>query len=355
MASTAIHDETYYFEDGSCVLKVEGYLFNLHRSTLRRHSGFFRDMFAIPQEALIRNGRSTFEGESDENPILCNDNVEAFRSWCWVLYAGFNELEVAKEGHHFTDKTYTHIASLSHKYACDSIEKWARELLDAKLDQAVGQTQNTIKKSTLEYIVGTSMQCGWVQTQKSSEKLLLRYTGGTPASLSRMLRFAESVCSPQLKARAFYAFLGAIGWNVCPAPTGRISLDLTREDTTVQVWWDPWEAFTDGEKITLYRGFLGLSRLRDQLRLMPKLNGGDNSCQCIRYDSLRSRWDRHALESSHIKDPKEFLIEVESRLKTDSNPRLRCSSQNCATVRLCQDLKHFIESFDGRLMIFFPA
>ncbi|KAF7298662.1 BTB domain-containing protein [Mycena indigotica] len=43
-------DETYFFPDGDCVLRVEGVYFNLHKAFLSRDpASMFRDMFRLPQ------------------------------------------------------------------------------------------------------------------------------------------------------------------------------------------------------------------------------------------------------------------------------------------------------------------
>jgi hypothetical protein len=39
-------------------------------------------MFSLPQQATDEQ-----EG-TEKRPIPCEDTVEAFRAWCWVLYAG---------------------------------------------------------------------------------------------------------------------------------------------------------------------------------------------------------------------------------------------------------------------------
>lgn len=357
VSTTVTHDEAYYFEDGSCVLKVENYLFNLHRSTLRRHSGFFRDMFAIPQEKLDDRGNT--EGSSDDHPIVCSDSAEAFRAWCWVLYAGFNELKVAKEDENFTEKEYTHIAALSHKYGCDAIEKWARELLDAKLDQSesVPGGSKNIRKATLKYIVRTSMQCGWSHTQKTSETLLLDLTGRTAAGLREMLTFADSVSSSRLRARAYYAFLQSVNWQLSPAPGPKTGvLKLASEESISQSWWDPWYSLSDAEKITLYRGFHGLSRLQNQLRAIPHTTNGDSNCRCRSnwgHPSLQSMWDRVGKDLVHCIGPKEFLLGMKNRLSGDRQP---CNdSKECMLVHLCSDIDQFLEKFDDYLVHFFPS
>lgn len=94
-------DEKYYFEDGSCVLRVADVLFNVslslfsssylshashqvHRSSLSRDSSSFSTMFSLPQ------GNAEVEGRSDDNPIvLTGESPEEFRHFLWALYALF--------------------------------------------------------------------------------------------------------------------------------------------------------------------------------------------------------------------------------------------------------------------------
>jgi len=102
MTRTYKRDDTYYFDDGSCVLLVEDVLFNVkptrlsriskivntypvcqvHRSILSKDSSSFKLMFSLP------SGERPVEGTSDDNPIvLSGDNAAEFRHFLWTLYA----------------------------------------------------------------------------------------------------------------------------------------------------------------------------------------------------------------------------------------------------------------------------
>jgi hypothetical protein len=95
----------YYLEDGNLVVlvrlvfcnaievhkpgvrQVEGTLFNVHRSTLTRHSSVFRDVFALPAPAAAPNAPYIAEGTSDEFPLqLAGIPSVDFERLLWVLY-----------------------------------------------------------------------------------------------------------------------------------------------------------------------------------------------------------------------------------------------------------------------------
>ena len=97
-----VRDETYYMQDGSCILQVENTLFNVssvgcdlilveshisifaqvHRTLLCKDSSLFSTMFELPQ------GEHESDGGSDSSPILlCGETVSGFRNFLWVLYA----------------------------------------------------------------------------------------------------------------------------------------------------------------------------------------------------------------------------------------------------------------------------
>lgn len=78
-------DNTYYFSDGSCVLRVESTLFNVHRTILSKDSSSFGAMFDLP---VPQGGRAELEGSSDDNPIvLTGDTVAEFKNFLWALYS----------------------------------------------------------------------------------------------------------------------------------------------------------------------------------------------------------------------------------------------------------------------------
>ncbi|KAJ3523349.1 hypothetical protein NM688_g8746 [Phlebia brevispora] len=77
-----VRDEAYYMQDGSCVLRVENTLFNIHRTVLAKDNSLFSSMFELPQ------GEHETEGLTDDCPIILQgDTVQEFRHLLWVLYA----------------------------------------------------------------------------------------------------------------------------------------------------------------------------------------------------------------------------------------------------------------------------
>ncbi|KXN86490.1 hypothetical protein AN958_10004 [Leucoagaricus sp. SymC.cos] len=122
MTQQYTRDDTYYFEDGSCVLLVEDTLFNVHRSVLSRDSSSFKTMFSLPP------GEHPVEGTSDDNPIvLTGDTAAEFRHFLWTLYALPSELSVVTSPSADLDQLVA-IARIANKYAFKSTETW---VLDA--------------------------------------------------------------------------------------------------------------------------------------------------------------------------------------------------------------------------------
>ncbi|EIN12564.1 hypothetical protein PUNSTDRAFT_60165 [Punctularia strigosozonata HHB-11173 SS5] len=136
-APKVIRDNTYYFPDGSCVLRVENTLFNVrgiilivHRSILSKDGSSFAVMFSLPQ------GDTSREGTSDDNPvILPSDTVTEFRNFIWALYALPHEL-MAVHTDHWTDLAHLiDIAKVSNKYSFKSLETWALDAIQAYLNR----------------------------------------------------------------------------------------------------------------------------------------------------------------------------------------------------------------------------
>ncbi|KAJ6508362.1 hypothetical protein C8R45DRAFT_967169 [Mycena sanguinolenta] len=118
-----IHDDTYYLEDGSCIILVENTLFNVHRTILSKDNSSFCTMFTLPQ------GDNDIEGRSDANPIvLTGDTVSEFRHFLWALYALPPELRVI----HSSDADLTQlmdIARIANKYSFKTIETWSLDAI----------------------------------------------------------------------------------------------------------------------------------------------------------------------------------------------------------------------------------
>ncbi|KAG0703784.1 hypothetical protein DFH29DRAFT_849905 [Suillus ampliporus] len=124
-----VRDDTYYMTDGSCVLRVQNTLFNVHRTILSKDQSFFGCMFTLPQ------GESKEEGMSDDQPIVLHgDTVEEFRHFLWALYALPSELMIVRSPK--TDLSrLIDIAKVSSKYTFKSTETWALDAIQEYLER----------------------------------------------------------------------------------------------------------------------------------------------------------------------------------------------------------------------------
>ncbi|KAL4245354.1 hypothetical protein ABKN59_009790 [Abortiporus biennis] len=79
-----LHHKDYYLEDGNLVILVENILFRVFRSTFRRHSSVFNDLFMLPEPV---EGATGVEGSSDENPLVFSGiSTVDFERLLWILY-----------------------------------------------------------------------------------------------------------------------------------------------------------------------------------------------------------------------------------------------------------------------------
>ncbi|KAG8685267.1 hypothetical protein FRC08_013215 [Ceratobasidium sp. 394] len=131
---TGIRDSKYYFEDGSTIFRVGGYLFKIQRSLLSSQSKLFDDMFSLPSPGKLSSSAG-IEGTSDANPINIPE-VQAgqFRHLLLFLYGNMTDPDYRSlvldvpEGSLFDQaafKRYLGIASLAHHFCMDSVETWA--------------------------------------------------------------------------------------------------------------------------------------------------------------------------------------------------------------------------------------
>ncbi|KDQ62689.1 hypothetical protein JAAARDRAFT_30590 [Jaapia argillacea MUCL 33604] len=118
-----IRDDTYYMSDGSCILRVENTLFNVHRTILSRDSSSFGSMFTFPQ------GDNQEEGMSDDNPIiLIGDAVSEFKNFLWALYALPPELMIVHTPQANLPRLID-IARVANKYSYKSVETWSLDAI----------------------------------------------------------------------------------------------------------------------------------------------------------------------------------------------------------------------------------
>ncbi|KAI5117357.1 hypothetical protein M0805_002471 [Coniferiporia weirii] len=113
------HDKDYYFTDGSCIIRVEDMLFNIHRTIISRGSPSFSMLLTLPQ------GGQNPEGTTDENPIvLQGEAVKKFRHFLWALYAMPHEIQDFPRVRSTLPKLLD-IVNLAVKYSFKSLEVWA--------------------------------------------------------------------------------------------------------------------------------------------------------------------------------------------------------------------------------------
>ncbi|KAJ7133538.1 hypothetical protein C8R44DRAFT_730672 [Mycena epipterygia] len=114
-----IHDETYFFDDGDCMVLAGGIVFKLHKWALCRDpDSMFRDMFNIPQ-----GPQSVLDGIPE-----CSDSADDFRALCWAVYA--LPAEILLQNEREADITrLAAVANMCHKYILPSFESWALDIV----------------------------------------------------------------------------------------------------------------------------------------------------------------------------------------------------------------------------------
>lgn len=294
----------------------------------------------------------------------------------------------------FDEETFAHIGLLAHKYECDTIEEWARQKLDLRLLQLSQSKIKTKKRSkptgpaspqsvravkppegqpqspenlpikVLEYLIGTSTKCNWVSVKKRAEQMLLDTIGSTPTpgksdhiqtQLREVLESADALGDDGLKARAYYVFLRHMKWtlsqNECrnrlsgvESPNMRFGLsDIANSN----LWCDSLYALTDAQKICLYRGFLGLMALRNQLRVVPEVG---TKCAC--WAGLKEQWKIFAQKDGLPDDPKLFIGEAKNAI---SWGLVSTHAGECGRTELLREVDNFLKEFDACLVNFFPT
>ncbi|KAF5360711.1 hypothetical protein D9756_005036 [Leucocoprinus leucothites] len=337
-----VKDEEYFFEDGNCVFWVEGVLFNLHRTILRRNSTFFHNLFSLPKAADGANG------QSNDQPIVCHDPVPTFRAWCCALYAGFNNLQPED----LDKEKVAHIGLMAHKYGCDAMENWAKDTFLTKLEDE----EEDFTNECLEYWLRVATQCYWPRNvvAVSESRLLDSISEENPHHLRDVIRIADNVESEGLKARAYYQFLRCHEWSLSPPQradraAGGFTFMLANAATIP--WFEPLTFLTDSQKLRLHHGYIALSALRDQMRRMPSV---DIDCSCTA--RLRKRWaqegEKMSLDWFYL-DPKEFLQSMRYKLEPwvcdNHEPGVACG---LAMFR--SQVDGFLDTFDDNLVRFFP-
>ncbi|KIP10200.1 hypothetical protein PHLGIDRAFT_101543 [Phlebiopsis gigantea 11061_1 CR5-6] len=127
-----VKDDTYYLHDGSCIMRVENTLFNVHQTLLAKDGSLFSSMFSLPQ------GKHEVEGASDDSPIwLQGESVAEFKNFLWVLYALPHELADISTPQIDLPRLnrLIDIARVSFKYHFRSIETWALDVINEQVNR----------------------------------------------------------------------------------------------------------------------------------------------------------------------------------------------------------------------------
>ncbi|KAJ7274218.1 hypothetical protein C8J57DRAFT_1314958 [Mycena rebaudengoi] len=168
-----MHDDTYYLEDGSCIIQVQDTLFNVHRTILSKDHSSFSTMFTLPQ------GNNEIEGRSDDNPIvLTGDTPTEFRHFLWALYALPPELRVI----HSSDADLTQlmdIARIANKYSFKTLETWSLDAIQEYVNRKPSPILTSIPPPT---------SYTFSPTQSSATPI------ESTAQLTRLIRLAQ-MCS----------------------------------------------------------------------------------------------------------------------------------------------------------------
>ncbi|KAJ7486190.1 hypothetical protein B0H11DRAFT_2412319 [Mycena galericulata] len=173
-----IHDDTYYLEDGSCIILVQNTLFNVHRTILSKDHSSFSAMFTLPQ------GDNEIEGRSDDNPIvLTGDTVPEFRHFLWALYALPPELRVI----HSSEADLTqlmNIARIANKYSFKSLETWSLDAIQEYVDRKPSPILTSIPPPN-SYTFSPNSPSTSMQTPGGSTPI------ESTAQLTRLIRLAQ--------------------------------------------------------------------------------------------------------------------------------------------------------------------
>ncbi|KAF9440257.1 hypothetical protein P691DRAFT_768030 [Macrolepiota fuliginosa MF-IS2] len=150
-------DGSYYFDDGDCVLQVDGHLFQVHKFLLKRNSAFFRDMFNTkPESGLGMAATGIIEGSSDDHPIICQESFEAFHALCWLIPGDIRFAQRTISTGNINELVL--IASLTHKYRFEEFEEWAFDVLeDLSQDSSALSTVSDMHR--IEDLLFIMIQC----------------------------------------------------------------------------------------------------------------------------------------------------------------------------------------------------
>ncbi|KAF5360693.1 hypothetical protein D9756_005119 [Leucocoprinus leucothites] len=200
-----------------------------YNSLQRMESPFFEKMFTLPQPIHSAEKGSEInpvaEGNSDENPIYCQDSIDAFRALCWGLYARPAEIRAQDDPSRVDLDQLVLLADIAHKYECGALEAWANDVIrghwssdfgpgtmsGASEASQQGMWTLDILERLLILTIRTDIADPAFKKQVETQWLSLAFAGSdTPTGLRRALDFADSLKSSQHQALAYYHALRRI-------------------------------------------------------------------------------------------------------------------------------------------------
>lgn len=208
---TVTRDETYYLQDGSCVLRVQNTLFNVHRTLLAKDGSLFSSMFSLPQ------GESEVEGTSDSCPIhLTGETVSEFRNFLWVLYAlphELGEITIPQMDLPRLDRLVD-IARVSFKYHFRSLETWALDVINEQVNRKPPPPIFCLPSSTTAILhSSTALTASAIASSSFASQAPQTATPQAVASngalISRLMRLAQ-LCTHEKLLQTMIAVLKAL-------------------------------------------------------------------------------------------------------------------------------------------------
>ncbi|EKM79561.1 hypothetical protein AGABI1DRAFT_128708 [Agaricus bisporus var. burnettii JB137-S8] len=220
--SSVIRDEDYYWCDGNCVIRVQDRLFKIHRYLLDRDSEFFRTLFTLPQSKSSDDENQEFigqgmEGQSDENPIVCQDSVEDLKALFWALYARPKEIAAQEDWKTMDMANLLRVIFIAHKYEFESLRDWSLSVVGKNslsnasrfVDSCGGWNLNVerlliICHERQQYTLSKNIKEYWLkQIGKPNEDWLVRLR-----TFKAALDFAEKYpYSRTFHGKAYYIYL----------------------------------------------------------------------------------------------------------------------------------------------------
>ncbi|KXN89057.1 hypothetical protein AN958_06361 [Leucoagaricus sp. SymC.cos] len=300
-------DAKYYFEDGSCVFKVGDYLFKIHCSLLTQESEFFDKMFTLPQpKQEIRkehNGAHGGEGSSDENPIRCQDSVEAFRALCWGLYARPAEVRAQDDPNKVDLDRLVLLADIAHKYECGSLESWANDVIRGHWSSDFGPSTTgasydgvwtrEIMEKLLILTIRTDIVDSTFKKQVETQWLSLAFANSDkPSDLRRALDFADKLDSSRHQGLAYYHALRRLGVVSTASPASTDFTEIIQKPSNLSK--DLMCALNTEQRLRLMKGLWCLDSLRCHSLVNTAFEDRCSECYSIstHKQNCQSLWKR---------------------------------------------------------------